>query len=57
MKNLNCGLSTGINYLEPLPRMLHSIVMAHELGHSLGSGHDTEGWQMIGIYHAGVVVP
>ena len=48
MKNLNCGLSSGINYQEALPRMVHSLVMAHELGHNLGSHHDTDGEQTIG---------
>jgi disintegrin and metalloproteinase domain-containing protein 10 len=42
MKNLNCGLSSGMNYQEALPRMVHSLVIAHELGHNLGSKHDTK---------------
>ena len=43
MKNLNCGLTTAVNYLQPLPRMVHSLVMAHEFGHNLGADHDSQG--------------
>lgn len=41
-RSLNTGVSTNINFAEPVSVQMQTITLAHELGHNFGSNHDTQ---------------
>ena len=42
-KSLNSGIVTIVNYASRVPQLVTQLTFSHEIGHSFGSPHDTDG--------------